>query len=238
MLALNPADAAAYAAYAAGLVLLVGLLFLLAGIARLGFIAQFLPRPVMAGFVFGLAIFVAVGQLNKLFGVSKGEGNTVEKLWHVLSQLGHANWWAFAVGLLALVALFTLPRLIPRLPVGLIVLAGGIAVSAVFDLAGRRGVDVVGKLPAGLPSIALPRIGVSSLWTLLPAAVGIVLVAYSEALGVAQAFADRHGYEIDPDQELVAFGAANLASGAVGGMVACGGMSDSAVVTAPGCAAR
>lgn len=227
--ALAPADAATYAALAAALVLIVGVMFLLAGFARLGFVAQFLSRPVMEGFVVGLAIFVAVGQLNKLFGVSKGDGNTFEKLWHVITQLDDANWWSFAIGGLALAALFVLPRLSTRLPAGLVVLATTIVISGALDLAGEHDVDVVGTLPKGLPSLGFPDITLSSLWTLIPAAAGIVLVAYSEALGVAESFASRHGYEVDPNQELVAFGTANLASGLVGGMVACGGMSSTAV---------
>ncbi len=229
ILALNPEDAAAYAAYAAALVLVVGALFMLAGLAKLGFVAQFLSRPVMDGFILGLAIFVVVGQLNKLFGVSKGSGNTFSKLWHVVAELGSANWWAFAIGAVALVALFVLPKLSRRLPVGLAVLGVAILVSAGLDLAGRHGVEVVGTLPQGLPDLGLPNVGAASLWILVPAAAGILLVAYSEALGVASTFATKHGYEIDPDQELLAFGTANLASGAMGGMVAAGGMSASAV---------
>ena len=179
--------------------------------------------------MFGLAVFVAVGQLNKLFGVSKGEGNTFRKLWHVIAELGDANWWAFGIGALALVGLFGLPHLSRRLPAGLVVLGGAIALSGAMDLAGRRNVEVVGTLPKGLPSFSLPDVGLGSLWVFIPAAAGIVLVAYSEALGVAESFATRHGYEIDPNQELLAFGAANLASGVFGGLVACGGMSSTAV---------
>jgi MFS superfamily sulfate permease-like transporter len=111
----------------------------------------------------------------------------------------------------------------------LVVLGGMILVSTWLDLADNHGVSVVGELPQGLPSIGLPDLEASVLWTLVPAAAGIVLVAYSEALGVAKSFATRHGYDIDPDQELRAFGVANLASGLVGGLVACGGMSPSAV---------
>jgi high affinity sulfate transporter 1 len=227
--ALKPADAAAYAGYAAALVLIVGVLFLLAGLAKLGFVAQFLSRPVTEGFVFGLAIFVAVGQLNKLFGVSKGTGNTFHKLWHVITNLDNANWWAFAIGALAIVALFGLPHLSKRLPSGLLVLGGAIALSAAMDVSSKHDVDVVGTLPKGLPSFSFPDVGLSSLWVLLPAAAGIVLVAYSEALGVAESFATRHGYEVEPNQELLAFGVANLASGMFGGLVACGGMSSTAV---------
>ncbi len=227
--ALRPADAAEYAADAAALVLIVGVLFLLAGVAKLGFVAQFLSRPVTEGFVFGLAIFVAVGQLNKLFGVSKGSGNTFRKLGRVIVNLDDTNWWSFAAGAVALAALFGLPRLSRRLPSGLVVLAGAIALSGALRLADRHDVEVVGTLPKGLPSVALHGVGLSTMWTLIPAAAGIVLVAYSEALGVAQSFATRHGYEIDPNEELIAFGTANLASGLLGGLVACGGMSATAV---------
>jgi len=183
----------------------------------------------MAGFVLGLAIFVAVGQLNKLFGVEKGEGNVPQKLWHVLAQLDEANWWSFAVGIAALVALFALPHLSKALPGGLVVLAGAILLSSGLDLSGNHDVEVVGTLPEGLPSPGLPGLEAADLWTLVPAAIGIMLVAYSEALGVAGSLANKHGYDIDPNQELLAHGVANLASGSLGGLVAGGGMSSSAV---------
>jgi sulfate permease, SulP family len=227
--ALDTPDDSTYIVYGAALVMLVGLLFLLAGIARLGFIAQFLSRPIMSGFVVGLAIFVAVGQLNKVFGVSGGSGNTFEKLAHVISEFDETNWWTLTVGVISLALLFGLPRLTTRAPAGLVVLGGMILLSTVLDLADQHGVDVVGELPRGLPSVDVPSVDLSLLWALLPAAAGIVLVAYSEALGVAKSFAMRHGYDIDPDQELRAFGVVNLATGMVGGLVACGGMSPSAV---------
>ncbi len=91
-------DMATYQAYAAALVLVIGVVFLVAGLARLGWVTQFLSKPVMDGFVLGLAVFVAVGQLNKLFGVEKGHGNTFEKFFAVIKQLPEANWVTFAVG--------------------------------------------------------------------------------------------------------------------------------------------
>jgi sulfate permease, SulP family len=119
--ALHPKDPATYARLAAGLILLAGLLFLAAGLLRLGFITQFLSRPVMEGFVFGLAIFVTVGQLPKLFGLDKGEGDTIGQLAHLLVNLGHASWATFAMGVVALGLLFALQR-VPRVPGGLVVL--------------------------------------------------------------------------------------------------------------------
>ena len=119
-------DPQTYAAYAAGFVLVTGAVFLAAGIAKLGFITQFLSKPVMDGFVVGLAIFVTVGQLSKLFGVEKPEGNTVEKLIGTIKELPQADWTAFAVGAGALALLFLLPRLSRKIPAGLVVLFGAI----------------------------------------------------------------------------------------------------------------
>jgi MFS superfamily sulfate permease-like transporter len=121
--ALHPKDTPTYTALAAGLIILTGVLFLASGIFRLGFITQFLSRPVMEGFVFGLAIFVAVGQLPKLFGLAKGPGDTIRQLVHLLGHLGNASWVTFAVGAVALGLLFALDR-VPRVPGGLVVLPG------------------------------------------------------------------------------------------------------------------
>jgi SulP family sulfate permease len=221
-------DPQTYAAYAAAFVLVTGLVFLVAGIARLGFITQFLSKPVMDGFVVGLAVFVTVGQLNKLFGVEKPEGNTVEKLIGIVRELPQASLATFAVGALALAALFLLPRLSRRLPSGLVVLFGAIALSAALDLA-NHGVAVVGTLPQGLPTPALPAVPLADYLGMVLPAIGVLLVAFSESLGVAHEFADKHGYEVDADQELNAHAVVNIASGLFGGMLAAGGMSGSAV---------
>jgi sulfate permease, SulP family len=218
----------AYLANAAALVLIVGALFLLAGLLRLGFIAQFLSRPVVEGFVFGLAIFVTVKQLPKLFGIEGGDGDTVRQLAHVLRHLGDTNGTTLAVGAAALVLLFGLELLAPKVPGGLVALVLGIVVSAAFDLS-SHGVDIVGKVPTGLPSFGLPDVPSGNLPTLIVAAGGMLLVIFSESLGAAQAFAVKHGYEIEPDQELIALGAANLGSGLVGGLPSGGSLSQSAV---------
>jgi sulfate permease, SulP family len=222
-------DMQAYQAHAAALVLIIGVIFLVAGIARLGWVTQFLSKPVMDGFVTGLAIFVAVGQLNKLFGVEKGEGNTFQKLFAVIKQLPEANWVTFIVGASALALLFLLPRWNKKIPAGLVVLFASIAVSTVLNLSGNYGVDVAGVLPQGLPSLTIPRIPLNTLFAMILPAIGIFLLAYSEALGVARGFAEKHHYEVDPDQELMAHGLTNLLSGLFGGMIAAGGMSASAV---------
>jgi high affinity sulfate transporter 1 len=221
-------DPQTYQAYAAAFVLVTGLVFLVAGVARLGFITQFLSKPVMGGFVVGLAVFVTVGQLDKLFGVEKPEGNTVEKLVGIVRELPAASLATFAVGALALAALAVLPRLSRRLPAGLVVLFGAIALSSALDLAGHD-VAVVGTLPQGLPTPALPVVPLADYLGMVLPAIGVLLVAFSESLGVAHEFAEKHGYEIDADQELTAHAFVNLGSGLLGGMLAAGGMSGSAV---------
>lgn len=218
-----------YQAYATAFVLVTGLVFLAAGLARLGFITQFLSKPVMDGFVTGLAIFVAVGQLNKMFGVEKPEGNTVERLMGIVREIPEANWAAFAIGALALALLFLLPRWNRRLPAGLVVLFGAIALSALLDLHGKYGVEIVGTLPQGLPTPALPEAPLTTFLAMIVPAIGVLLVAYSEALGVAHEFAEKHGYEVDANQELNAHALANLVSAFFGGMIAAGSMSASAV---------
>jgi high affinity sulfate transporter 1 len=227
--AANASDPETYQAYASAFVLVTGLVFLFAGLARLGFITQFLSKPVMSGFVLGLAIFVAVGQLNKLFGVPKPEGNTIEKLLGIIKELPQANWAAFAVGAVALALLFLLPRLSKKIPAGLVVLFGAIGLSAALDLNGKYGVDIVGTLPQGLPSLTFPQVPLTTYLAMILPAVGVLLVAYSEALGVAHEFAEKHGYEVDANQELNAHALANLVSALFGGMIAAGSMSASAV---------
>jgi SulP family sulfate permease len=224
---LHPKDMPTYTALAAGFIILTGILFLASGLFRLGFVTQFLSRPVMEGFIFGLAIFVTVSQLPKLFGLAKGSGDTIRQFAHLLAHLGDASWATFVVGVIALGLLFALDR-VPRLPGGLIVLLGAIVISTVFHL-DDHGVATVGKVAAGLPSVHAVRLSIPNLWVLLPSAIGMMLVIFSEALGAAQTFADKHGYRLDPSQDMIALGLANIASGLLGGLAAGGSLSQTAV---------
>jgi high affinity sulfate transporter 1 len=204
------------------------LIFVAAGLLKLGFITEFLSRPVMVSFVFGLAIFVTVSQLPKLFGLKKGDGDTIRQLAHVLANLGSTSLTTLAVGATALIMLFALERYLPRIPGGLVVLVSGIAISAAADLS-SHGVETVGKIPTGLPSAITQHLQVSQLWVLLPSALGMMLVIFSEALGAGQTFADKHGYRIDSSQEMIALGLANIGSGFLGGLACGGSLSQTAV---------
>jgi high affinity sulfate transporter 1 len=224
----HPKTPSDYGELAAALIIVTGIAFVLAGFARLGFITQFLSRPVMTGFVFGLAIFVSVSQLPKMFGLDKGEGDTVRQFAHVVANLDEASLVTLAVGVVALLLLFGLERLAPRIPGGLVVLVLGISVSHLFDLS-THGVAIIGHIPSGPPSVHVPHVAASDLWVLIPSAIGMLLVIYSEALGAASTFADQHEYRLDPNQELIALGLANIGSGLFGGLAAGGSLSQTAV---------
>jgi sulfate permease, SulP family len=217
-----------YVAHAAMLVLFVGGLFLVAGICRLGFIAQFLSKPVVEGFVFGLAIFVTVRQLPKLFGIEAGGGDTVHQLVRVLGHLGDTSGATLAVGAGALVLLFGIERFAPKVPGGLVALVLGIVIGGAFHLS-DHGVAIVGEVPSGLPSVGIPSVPAAHLPALMAAAGGMLLVIFSKSLGAAQNFATKYGYEIDPNQELIALGVANAGSGFLGGLAGGGSLSQSAL---------
>lgn len=222
------ADAARYMSDAAGLVLFCGGLFLIAGFLRLGFVAQFLSRPVMEGFVFGLAIFVTVSQLPKLFGIEKGSGDTIKQFIHLIAHLGNTSGATLAVGAGALVLLFAVERFAPKIPGGLVALVLGILVSSAFSLS-EHGVKIVGHVPRGLPTPGVPSLHGGDVLPLITAAAGLLLVIFSESLGAADTFATKYGYEIDPNQELIALGVANAGSGLLGGLAGGGSLSQSAV---------
>ncbi len=225
----SPIDPALYQQYVGAFVLVVGAVFLVARLARLGFVTQFLSKPVLDGFITGLAVYVMVGQLNKLLGVEKPAGNTVEKLIGIVRELPDANWFTFVLGIAALALLVLLPRWNRKIPAGLIVLFGSIVVSSVLDLSATHGVEVVGVLPQGLPIPAVPAVPLSVLPIMVLPAIAMLLVTFSQSLGVAHEYADKHDYEIDSNTELGAYAAVNFATGLFGGQVAGGSMAPSAV---------
>ncbi len=226
-------DAERYWALTAALAITVGICLVAAGILHLGFIADFLSKPVVTGFVFGLAIVVTVGQLPKLFGLPGGSGNVFQQAAQLIRALPETNLYTLAVGLGALGVILAVRRFVPGVPAGLVALVAGIAVSMLFDLA-EHGVSVVGAIPIGLPAFGVPAVGLSDLPVLLAGAAGIVFLAVGESLGSARAFASLYRYDIDADQELVAIGAANLGSGLSQGMTVDVSLSASATADAAG----
>ncbi len=216
------------AALTAGLALAVGVLGVLAAVARLGFLASFISQPVLKGFIVGLALTIIVGQLPKIFGVSGGEGNFFEKAWHLITSLGETNGWTLAVGAGSVVVVLVLRKVAPRLPAPLIAVVLGIVAVAVFGL-DSKGVDIVGRIEGGLPSLGLPSIAGSDYVALLGSAVGILLVGFAEGVGAAKNYAAKGHYDIDPNRELLGLGAANIGSGLSSGMIVNGSLSKTAV---------
>jgi high affinity sulfate transporter 1 len=226
-------DVERYLALTAALALTVGVLLLLAGIARLGFISDFLSKSVVTGFVFGLAITIAVGQLPKLFGVPAVSGSTFEQLAGLIAELDQTNPWTLILGAVSLALIFLIKRLAPRIPAGLVALVLGILAVAIFNL-DEKGVSIVGAIPTGLPMPGLPDISLHDLPYLITGAVGIVFLAVGESLGAARAFAAKYRYEIDPDQELIALGAANINAGLFQGFTVDASLSSTATADEAG----
>ncbi len=208
-------------AIGAGIGLLVG------GLARLGWAAEFMSRPIVTGFVFGLVLLIILGEVPSLLGLPPVTGDVRDRVWSILTSLGDLTPLTAALGLGALAILFVGARLAPRVPWGIFVLVGAIAASGWWDFA-ARGVVTVGPVPQGLPPIGLPDVGVGDLAPIAFGGIALAMVGLAEGLSAARLFAAREGYSIDTDQELLATGAANVAAGISGGMGVAGSLSKTA----------
>ncbi|KWV41785.1 hypothetical protein AS026_21615 [Rhizobium altiplani] len=225
--------AAEYNGLTSTLAILIGALFLLFGALRMGWVAAFIPTPVMRGFIEGLVCVTIIGQVPHLLGIAGTSGNFFTKLWFVVRHLQDVALAPAVSGLLSLAAMWLLRSLVPRIPAALVVAA--LATICVGLLGGEAtGIQVIGDLPSGLPPLALPQLDPATLWTLTPGALAIVLVGYAEALGAAKAATVQGGGDIEPNQELVAHGAANVLSGLFGGFLAVGSLSKTSVAIAAG----
>jgi sulfate permease, SulP family len=208
---------------AAGLVaaitLVTGALFLLLAVLRLGWIGRFLSRAVVTGFLAGAAVDVVIGELPKLTGTEASGETSWAELASWIGTLGAISATTLAVGVAALAVILALRFLAPRVPGALVLVVGGLLATPLFGLA-AHGVALVGEVPRGLPSPGLPDLDVFTQHyaTILAAAAGLLLIGFSQTAGDAKAFAARHRYRVDLDQESVAQGMANVAAGAFRGM--------------------
>lgn len=223
-----PGDAQFFAALTTGVALVTGVLCLVAGVARLGFVASFISEPVLKGFIVGVALVIIVGQVPALLGVEKGDGNFFEKTWAILTGLGTANGTTVVLGLATLAALLAIKRWAPKVPGSLVAVAIGIVAILAFSL-DDDGVAIVGPIDAGLPAVGFPDMDWADYTALVGPCAGVLLVGFAEALGAAKTYAAREGYDIDPNRELIGMGAANLGSGLASGMVVNGSLSKTAV---------
>jgi high affinity sulfate transporter 1 len=218
-------------AVAATLALLVGGILILARVLRLGFLANFISLPVLVGFEAGVGVVILVGQLKSVLGVHVTSKTTVGTLLELPGLLPQTHGITLLVAIVGIAVLLALPRFFPRLSAPLVWVALSIAASAVFGL-DALGVKTVGAVPSGLPTLALPDVALAAqLW---PAALGIALMSFTESVAAARTFCQRNDPPINANQELLALGAANVASAMVGGLPAGGGASQTAVADGAG----
>ena len=207
------------ATFVAGLTLISGLLFLLLAVLQMGWIAQFLSRAVVTGFLFGAAIDVVIGELPKITGTDTSGSNSFQELVSWFGTLGDIHPTTLVVGVVSLVVVFGIKTVAPRVPGALVLVVGGLLASYLFDF-GARGVALVGDVPSGLPTFGIPSpsLMLEHADTAAVAAVALMLIGFSQTAGDARAFAAKHRYQIDVNQESVAQSAANIGSGVLHGM--------------------
>ena len=215
----------------ATLTALVGAMLLLARIARLGFVADFISAPVLTGFKAGIGLVIVLDQIPKLLGTHITKHGFFPDLLSVAQHVPETSLLTLGVAVATLVVLVGMDRLWPTSPAPLVAVGLGIAASSFLGLQ-ALGVSIVGKIPQGLPSITLPDL--SLIVQLAPAAAGMALMSFTESIAAARAFAGSDDPPVDANRELVAVGAANLAGSLAGAMPAGGGTSQTAVVSAAG----
>ncbi len=215
---------------AAAIVVVTGVLFVIMYVLRMGWVSDFLAASVLTGFVFGVGINVAAGELFKITGTESGGSNTWQKLWTWATGLSDANGTTVIVGVAALALVFGIGIVAPKIPGALVTVVLGIAATAAFTL-GDQGVALIGAVPSGLPSVVVPdlRYIIDNFATVMAASVGLLLVGFSVTTAAVRDYASKHNYRIDIDQELLAQGVSNLSSGFVQGIFINGSLSKSPV---------
>ena len=220
---------AGYISAAALLALMVGVVHLVLGVGRLGFLVNFLSHSVLVGFTAAAAIIIGFSQAKHIFGISiERKEYFYETVLEVLRNLSDTNRATLVLGAVALGVLYLLKRFAKKVPAALVVVIGSILAVEVLNLE-DEGVKVVGDIPDTLPAFGLPDFDGSLIGNLAATALVITIVGFMESIAVAKVYARRHRYEVDPNSELIGLGAANVASGLFGGYPVTGGFSRTAV---------
>jgi high affinity sulfate transporter 1 len=210
------------------LAIFTGVFFVGLGLAKMGWIANFMASSVLSGFMVGLAIVIAVGQADKIVGVESEGGNVLQEIGSMLEQFADWDWPTIAIGVAALAALFLIARFLPKVPGALVVMLVAIALSALLNWE-DSGIHVVGEIPAELPKLGLPEWpGWDLMGDIMVGALAVIVVAFAESYAAAKTYASKFGYQVDPNQEMIGLGAANLGAGLSGGFVVDGSLSKTA----------
>ena len=220
---------AGYISAAALLALMVGLVHLVLGFGRLGFVVNFLSHSVLVGFTAAAAIIIGFSQVKHLLGISiERKDHFYETVHEVWRHLGDTHGTTLVLGAASVALLLVMKRYVPRVPSALVLVVASILTVELFDL-DERGVSTVGDIPSSLPAFGLPDFDGGTIGSLVTTALVITLVGFMESIAVAKVYARRHRYEVDANQELIGLGAANVASGMFGGYPVTGGFSRTAV---------
>jgi high affinity sulfate transporter 1 len=210
------------------LAIFTGVFFIALGLARMGWIANFMATSVLAGFMVGLAIVIAVGQLDKILGIESEGDNVLAELGSMLEQVSDWDWPTIIIGAAALASLFLIEEFLPKLPGALIVMLVAIGASALLGWE-EAGIHVVGEIPAELPNLSLPEWpGWDLMGDIMVGALAVIVVAFAESYAAAKTYASKFGYQVDANQEMIGLGAANLGAGLSGGFVVDGSLSKTA----------
>ncbi len=220
-------------ALTSALALAAGVTLILGGLLKLGWAAEFMSRPIVTGFVFGLVLLIVLGEIPSLLGMPPEQGDVLSRAWSIFTSLGEMTPLTAAIGLTALAILFLGARFAPRIPWGLLVLIASILASSAWDLS-ARGVTTVGEVPTGLPPIGLPGVGLGDLGPIITGGFALGMVGLAEGLSAARLLAAKDGHSVDSDQELIATGTANLGSGILSGMGVAGSLSKTAAAERAG----
>ena len=226
-------NAESYASLAIVLTFFTGLFCIAASFLRLGALADFLSRPILVGFLNGVALSILLGQIGKLFGFAIESGRIIPRLLEFLSKLPQTHGLTLAVGLGSFAVLLLAQRFLPRWPSALITLiVAGVTVAALH--LDQQGVAILGPFPAGLPALRWPTVPLDQLPALAASAAGLALVLFSSGVVTARSFAAKNRYEIDVDREFAAFGAANIAAALSQGFAVTGAASRTAMADSAG----
>jgi sulfate permease, SulP family len=224
---LAASDSDDYVALIASLSILVGVLYVIFGLFRLGFVARFFAKPVLDGFIIGLGIFIAVGQLHKVVGLPSASGDTVREAWNVIRHVGDWSGATTAVGVGALVLLFGLERISKKIPGAVVVVVIGLIVSKVAELS-DHGVKVVGDVPSGFSFVSWSNISVDNVIDMVPGALGIIVVGFAQSIAITKALAAETGEKVNANQEMVGYGMASIGAGLLQGYTPTGSLSKTA----------